>query len=297
MIHPPEEFTAEIKTLFLEQKLEQARERLLATLHEGWDGHHNLIAMTHLYANPRTAEDEQAAKAWLEKGVKAGEVDCEVILGRLLVSGELGEVRFNDGLALLERAANKRVLMAVSTLLQIHEHGVQGYCDADADKARHYLNMAADLGDPNAAYKLALVLEQNEPDNPQAAFRYFDKAAQGGLAQAMHNVAVYYLHGKGMAANTQLALAYFTEAAKLASPLSMLSLALMHVEGNGVEPNQGVALSWLYIYQTLFPESSVPEQLQALLVDVQADQEAFARQAAQNFLRYQLKQSPGGTIH
>jgi uncharacterized protein len=297
MTHPPEEFTAEIKNLFLDKQLEQARERLLATLHQGWNGHHNLIAMTHLYANPRTAEDEQAAMAWLEKGVKAGEVDCEVILGRLWVSGELGEVRFKQGLALLESAANRGVLMAVSTLLQIHEYGVEGHCQADADKARHYLHKAADLGDPNAAYKFALLLEQSEPGNPGAAFRYFDKAAQGGLAQAMHNVAVYYLHGKGMPANSQLALAYFTEAARLASPLSMLSLALMHVDGNGIEANQGVALSWLYIYQTLFAQSSVPEQLQTLLIDVQPEQEAFARQAAQNFLRYQLKQSPGGTIH
>lgn len=294
---PPVEFTDEIKSLFVEKKLEQARQRLLDTLSNQWDGHCNLIAFTYLYAENRTDEDCKCALEWLEQGVTAGEVDAKVILGRLLVSGELGNQDFLRGMNLLQEAACANVLMAVLTLVQIYQGGVEGHLDADVQLTRQYLKQAADLGDPNSAYHLALELERaNKPDFAQA-FKYFDKAAQGGLSQAMHNVGVYYLHGKGAVKNTTLALAYLTEAAKLGSPLSMLSLSLLYLDGVEVQKDRGVALSWLYIYQVLFPETDIPDQLQLLLDDVSSEEENFARQAAQNFVNHQLNKSPSGTLH
>jgi TPR repeat protein len=294
---PPADFTEEIKRLFVDRKLPQARQRLLDTLHEGWDGHFNLIAFTHLYAENRSDEDCAEALAWLEKGVAAGEVDAMVILGRLLVSGELGAADFPRGLHLLEQAAAGKVLMAVLTLVQIHRAGVESFIEPDPVKAQQFMQQAADLGDPNSAYLLALELEQGSNADFQQAFRYFDKAAQGGLSQAMHNVGVYYLHGKGIAKSTALAVAYFTEAAKLGSPLSMLSLSLLYLDGVEVQKDRGLALSWLYIYQALFPETDIPDQLQLLLDDVHPGEEQFARTAAQNFLNHQLNKSPSGTLH
>ncbi len=294
---PPVEFTDEIKSLFVEKKLPQARKRLLETLSNQWDGHCNLIAFTYLYAENRNAEDSRQALEWLEKGVVAGEVDAKVILGRLLVSGELGEQNFPRGIALLQHAAKANVLMAVLTLVQIYMNGVDGHQPADLPLAQQYMQQAADLGDPNSAYHLALELEHASTPDYARAFRYFDKAAQGGLSQAMHNVGVYYLHGKGVAKNAALAIAYLTEAAKLGSPLSMLSLSLLYLDGAEVPKDRGVALSWLYIYQVLFPDTDIPDQLQLLLEDVSADEENFARNAAQNFVNHQLNKSPSGTLH
>ncbi|HEX4856675.1 MAG TPA: tetratricopeptide repeat protein [Limnobacter sp.] len=294
---PPTEFTDEIKTLFAGKNLEQARKRLLETLPNGWDGHCNLLAFTYLYTENRSQHDCSEALKWLEQGVAADEVDAKVILGRILVSGELGQVDFPRGMALLQQAADAGVLMAVLTLVQIHRSGVEGFAEADADKARLYMKRAADLGDPNSAYLLALELEQGPAADLPQAFRYFDKAAQGGLSQAMHNVGVYYLHGKGVAKNISLALAYFTEAARLGSPLSMLSLSLLYLDGADVAKDRGVALSWLFIYQAVFPETDIPEQLQLLLEDVSAEEEKFARTAAQNFLTHQLNKSPNATLH
>ena len=294
---PPVEFTDEIKSLFVEKKLLQARERLLETLSNEWDGHCNLIAFTYLYAENRNADDCTKALEWLEKGVHANEVDAKVILGRLLVSGEVGVQDFSRGIRLLEQAAQANVLMAVLTLMQIYKGGIEGQLDANPHLTRQYMRQAADLGDPNSAYHLALELEREGTPDFAQAFRYFDKAAQGGLSQAMHNVGVYYLHGKGVVKSPPLAMAYFTEAAKLGSPLSMLSLALLYLDGVEVQKDRGVALSWLYIYQVLFPETDIPEQLQLLLDDVSADEENFARTAAQNFLNHQLNKSPTGTLH
>lgn len=294
---PPVEFTDEIKSLFVEKKLPQARQRLLDTLDRQWDGHCNLIAFTYLYAENRNADDCKHALEWLEKGVMAGEVDAKVILGRLLVSGELGNQDFPRGMDLLQQAARANVLMAVLTLVQIYQGGVEGLLDADVQLSQSYVQQAADLGDPNSAYHLALELERSTPPDFPRAFKYFDKAAQSGLSQAMHNVGVYYLHGKGVAKNAALALAYFTEAAKLGSPLSMLSLSLLYLDGVEVQKDRGVALSWLYIYQVLFPETELPDQLQLLLDDVSAEEENFARQAAQNFVNHQLNKSPSGTLH
>mgnify|MGYP006188950051 FL=1 len=294
---PPVEFTDEIKSLFVEKKLQQARQRLLETLSNEWDGHCNLIAFTYLYIENRNADDCTKALEWLEKGVLANEVDAKVILGRLLVSGELGVQNFSRGINLLEQAAQANVLMAVLTLMQIYKGGIEGQLDANPHLTRQYMRQAADLGDPNSAYHLALELEREGTPDFAQAFRYFDKAAQGGLSQAMHNVGVYYLHGKGVVKSPPLAMAYFTEAAKLGSPLSMLSLALLYLDGVEVQKDRGVALSWLYIYQVLFPETDIPEQLQLLLDDVSADEENFARTAAQNFLNHQLNKSPTGTLH
>ena len=293
----PIEFTDEIKSLFVDKKLLQARERLLQTLSNNWDGHCNLIAFTFLYAEGRNEEDCVQALHWLEQGVARNEVDAKVILGRLLLSGELGHQDFPRGLQLLEQAAQANVLMAVLTLAQIHQGGVEGQLEANPILTQRYVKQAADLGDPNSAYRLALDLERGETPDLLQAFKYFDKAAQGGLAQAMHNVGVYYLHGKGVVKNIHLALAYLTEAAKLGSPLSLLTLSLLHLDGVEVEKNRGVALSWLYIYQVLFPETDIPDQLQLLLDDVSAEEENFARQAAQNFVNHQLNKSPSGTLH
>mgnify|MGYP006179245911 FL=1 len=294
---PPVEFTDEIKSLFVEKKLQQARQRLLETLSNEWDGHCNLIAFTYLYIENRNADDCTKALEWLEKGVLANEVDAKVILGRLLVSGELGVQNFSRGINLLEQAAQANVLMAVLTLMQIYKGGIEGQLDANPHLTRQYMRQAADLGDPNSAYHLALELEREGTPDFAQAFRYFDKAAQGGLSQAMHNVGVYYLHGKGVVKSPPLAMAYFTEAAKLGSPLSILSLALLYLDGVEVQKDRGVALSWLYIYQVLFPDTDIPEQLQLLLDDVSADEENFARTAAQNFLNHQLNKSPTGTLH
>lgn len=294
---PPVEFTDEIKSLFVEKKLQQARQRLLETLSNEWDGHCNLIAFTYLYIENRNADDCTKALEWLEKGVLANEVDAKVILGRLLVSGELGVQNFSRGINLLEQAAQANVLMAVLTLMQIYKGGIEGQLDANPHLTRQYMRQAADLGDPNSAYHLALELEREGTPDFAQAFRYFDKAAQGGLSQAMHNVGVYYLHGKGVVKSPPLAMAYFTEAAKLGSPLSILSLALLYLDGVEVQKDRGVALSWLYIYQVLFPDTDIPEQLQLLLDDVSADEENFARNAAQNFLNHQLNKSPTGTLH
>lgn len=294
---PPVEFTDEIKSLFVAKKLPQARQRLLDTLKHQWDGHYNLIAFTYLYAENRSEEDCQQALQWLEKGVEANEVDAKVILGRLLVSGELGMQDVPRGVSLLEQAAQAGVLMATLTLAQIYKGGVEGHLDASADLTAQYTRQAADLGDPNSAYHLALELERAPVPDFAQAFKYFDKAAQGGLSQAMHNVGVYYLHGKGLEKNAALAMAYFTEAAKLGSPLSMLSLSLLYLDGVEVSKDRGVALSWLYIYQVLFPETDIPEQLQLLLDDVSPEEENFARGAAQNFVSHQLNKPPSGTLH
>lgn len=293
----PIEFTDEIKSLFVDKKLLQARERLLQTLGNNWDGHCNLIAFTFLYTEGRNEEDCVQALHWLEQGVARNEVDAKVILGRLLLSGELGHQDFSRGLQLLEQAAQANVLMAVLTLAQIHQGGVEGHLEANPVLTQRYVKQAADLGDPNSAYRLALDLEREETPDLLQAFKYFDKAAQGGLSQAMHNVGVYYLHGKGVAKNIHLALAYLTEAAKLGSPLSLLTLSLLHLDGVEVEKNRGVALSWLYIYQVLFPQTDIPEQLQLLLDDVSTEEENFARVAAQNFVNHQLNKSPTGTVH
>lgn len=294
---PPVEFTDEIKSLFVEKKLPQARQRLLETLHNNWNGHCNLIAFTYLYAENRNANDCTKALEWLEKGVAGNEVDAKVILGRLLVSGELGTQDFPRGMQLLEQAAQAKVLMAVLTLVQIHKGGVEGHSNSNPELTRQYMQQAADLGDPNSAYHLALELERADQPDFALAFKYFDKAAQGGLSQAMHNVGVHYLHGKGVVKNAALAVAYLTEAAKLGSPLSILSLALLYLDGIDVSKDRGVALGWLYIYQVLFPETDIPDQLQLLLDDVSAEEENFARAAAQHFVNHQLNKSPTGTLH
>lgn len=294
---PPVEFTDEIKSLFVEKKLLKARERLLETLGNHWDGHCNLIAFTYLYAENRNEIDCEQALSWLEKGVNVGEVDAKVILGRLLISGELGQSDFPRGKGLIEEAARNNVLMAVLTLVQIFEAGVEGHLDPDPQFTRHYMQQAAELGDPNCAYQLALELERADTPDFEQAFKYFDRAAQGGMSQAMHNVGVYYLHGKGVVKSVPLAMAYLTEAAKLGSPLSILSLALLYLDGVEVQKDRGVALSWAYIYQVLFPETDIPEQLQLLLDEVSIDEDKFARIAAQNFVNHQLNKSPTGTVH
>ncbi|HEX4842417.1 MAG TPA: tetratricopeptide repeat protein [Limnobacter sp.] len=292
----PESFTKQIKALFEKRDWPAAQSLLQDNLKHGWTGLYGLLAMTYMHQADRTAQDCLQALEWLERGVLACEPDSLAMLGRVLLSGELGQQDFARGLALLGQAAELGVLMAVLTLLQIHEHGVEEQLAPDAALAQRYLEQAADLGDPASAYRLAVLLEQGG-QAPERAFRYYDKAAQGGMEQAMHNVGVCYLHGKGVAQNLRLAHAYFTEAAKLASPLSVISLALLHLDANLGMQDRGVALGWVCVYQALFPHTEVPDQLMALLAEASNEEHARARALAQHFLRTQLLKSPQGTVH
>ncbi|HEX4879525.1 MAG TPA: tetratricopeptide repeat protein, partial [Limnobacter sp.] len=186
---PPEQFSTQIRSLFEKSDWPAARALLIAHLPDGWTGLYGLLAMTHMHVQPRSQADCDLALEWLEKGVLHDEPDSLAVLGRVLMSGELGKQNPERGIHLLQKAAQANVLMAVLTLLKIHEQGVENFLEPDLVLAAHCLRQAAELGDPACAYRLAVKLQQ-EGQDPVDVFRYYDKAAQGGMEQAMHNVGV-----------------------------------------------------------------------------------------------------------
>lgn len=249
----PDEFTRTIESLFQEGAFVEARQLLLERLSSPFKGIHTLLALTYFYQPSRTPADSALASSWFDKAIALGDTDAMVFLGRALLSGELGLHDPECGLELLLQAADQ----------------------GDAFSAYHAA-VAFDLG------------EQTKQNLPKA-FEYFNKAAQGGVPQAMHNLGAYYQHGKCVPRNPSLAVAYFEEAARNGSPLSCLALAVLHLEGQLLEKNAGMALAWLNIYQALFPQAEAPIELQDLLAEASVDETQFARQAAEQFLRTQLK--------
>lgn len=249
----PHDFAQQLESLFQEGAFTAAREVLLSHLSKPWKGLNTLVALTYFQQPSPSQADRTLALSWFEKAVGQGETDAMVLLGRALLNGELGEQDQVRGLALLMQAA--------------------------------------DEGDGFAAYHVAMALQsgQHVQANAAQAFEYLNKAAQAGVPQAMHNLGACYQHGQGVPVNSRLAVAYYEQAARLGSPLSCLALAVLNLEGGLLEKNAGMALAWLYVYQALFPQADAPEQLAEVLAQATVEETMFARQAAEAFLRTELK--------
>ena len=79
------------------------------------------------------------------------------------------------------------------------------------------------------------------------ARRWTERAAEGGDRQAMHNLALDYYQGLGVATNKALAAQWFQKAAELGVVDSQVNLGLIYEGGVGVPPNPAEAYKWYLI--------------------------------------------------
>jgi localization factor PodJL len=107
------------------------------------------------------------------------------------------------------------------------------------------LRQAAMEGDQRAQFVVATrLLEGDGPSEPQAALRWFLKAAGQGHAPAQYRVGVMYERGTGMPANLAMARAWYQRAAEKGNVKAMHNLAVALASDETSAPDYAAAAKW-----------------------------------------------------
>lgn len=76
------------------------------------------------------------------------------------------------------------------------------------------------------------------------AFEYYKKAAIGGDAYSMNNLATMYYNGEGVEKNYTIAIEWFTKAAELGDKHAMDNLGCIYLNGEGTPLDYSKAMEW-----------------------------------------------------
>jgi TPR repeat protein len=123
-------------------------------------------------------------------------------LGRACLSGELGlGKRYREGIKWLKRAAESADLQynaAPYELALLHETGFGDDVFKDEGYAAQLITKSADLGHPDANFRLGEAYEHGLldcPRDPALSIHFYTNAAQSGHAQAQMALCAWYLIG------------------------------------------------------------------------------------------------------
>lgn len=134
---------------------------------------------------------------------------------------------------------------AAYRLGQAYEFGAGGLPRNASQAARNY-EVAASAGMPFAMYRLGKLAEQGAaPGGRARAIQLYADAANGGVAQAAHNLGFLYLQGRGLPRDSAEAAKWFTLAAEKGVPESQYNLGLMLFRGDGLARRSYEALQWM----------------------------------------------------
>ncbi|KAF7727770.1 hypothetical protein EC973_007001 [Apophysomyces ossiformis] len=112
-----------------------------------------------------------------------------------------------------------------------YEEGIPGTCEQELQKAFDHYLAAAQTGEVNGEFQVALMLSngQGVARDRQAAFDWYQKAADKGHRTALYSLGLYYVKGiGGIQKDLAKARSYFEKSARLGFPSAMSSLAALY---------------------------------------------------------------------
>jgi len=174
--------------------------------------HHNVGV---LYLHGRGVEKNiSEAEKWFILAAEKGFVQSQCLLGALYLTGEDGwpkspytALKWN-----LKGALNGRAESQLMLGMMYHEGLGAGQ---DYVKALEWYTKAAEKKNVIAMFKIGELYFNDMPQtNHETAFRWFEKAAKGGYAQAQNIVGMFYEEGLVVEKNLHTALQWYTKAAE-----------------------------------------------------------------------------------
>lgn len=116
----------------------------------------------------------------------------------------------------------------------------------DAEKAQHYLGLAARQDYAAAQYALGRLLLSDDPEvqNPAQGFYWLERAAQNGSDYAAYRLGKEYLSGKNAPKNPERAAEYVRMAAEQGNPYAQYLLGKLCLSGDGVPKDKDAAYDW-----------------------------------------------------
>lgn len=150
------------------------------------------LAMAYTRGDGVDADMAQAV-VWFKRSSDAGNAKAQRDLATLYASGFGVEKDQMQAFLLYKASAEQGVVVSQlkTGLMLLRGEGVA----KDRDEARIWLKKAASAGDAIAQYTLGLLSSDSEPGASAAWYR---KSAAQGNGYAMHNLSLFYLHGRGV---------------------------------------------------------------------------------------------------
>lgn len=186
--------------------------------------------------------DPTEAARWFRLAAERGDRQAQFALGLAYINGSGVPKDRKAGQEWFEKAAAQNHAGAIYNL---------GVIAIDADiqdfrKAADLFRRAADLGDMDAAYGLAVLYREGTgvPRDRAESVKWLRRAAEERHIAAMVEFGVALFNGDGVEKDEAGAARYFGKAAQANSPVAQNRLARLYVAGRGVKADPVEAMKW-----------------------------------------------------
>ncbi|MDR3376021.1 MAG: HcpA family protein [Ancalomicrobiaceae bacterium] len=187
--------------------------------------------------------DTVKAALWYGLAAKRGDREGQVALALLYLSGEGVSRDKRRAMELFETAARQDQPIALFNLAQLYNEGE--IVTPDPGKALTLMRRAAELGNTEAAYGYALMLDDaDEPGKDAEVTHWLGVAALNGHVPAEIEYAIRLANGRGIEKNLERAAFYMSRAAWAGNPVAQNRLAYLYLTGSGVHYDPIDAAKW-----------------------------------------------------
>ena len=222
------------------------------------------------------AEDAQPARAAVALSTQT--------LGGPSVGGEALSPQVLDPVTPNPSAGPRPPAQLADALLTAFGNAAKGV-EAGEPGALAKLKAIAEAGHPPAQFYLGKLYESGDhgvKQNLAQARLWTERAAQGGDAAAMHNLALFDFRGEGGAQDLSSAAHWFRAAAEQGIVDSQYNLGLLYQSGSGVDRDPVQAYIWFSI-AAAGGDAQARANAQALQAELTPDQVVVAERAAAAF--------------
>jgi hypothetical protein len=195
--------------------------------------------------------DPKQARHWFGKADDFGYIPAAHILGILDESRYGGEGTLPRAVKHLIRAGKAGYAPSQYELGVIYYTGGDGV-PQDKTRAGAWLVQAAKNGNADALYTCGRMYDLGEGGakaDPQKALAYYKEAAVKGQPDAQDAIGLSFYLGQGLPKNDNWARVWFERAAEGGSADAMFNLAVMEAKGEGGKQDLVTAYAWLKLAQ------------------------------------------------
>ena len=199
------------------------------------------LGFAYFYGNG-VPQNTERALFWTKKAVEQGDSQAMTNLGKFYK--ELGQL--NEAFMWTEKAAIMGNSLAEANLGFMYANGIG--VNADKDNAWFWLDKSMKQNNSYAFFLMATLYSQSNPSFPideAKAYKYYQKAAEMGNAQAQNNLANWLMNGRYIPKNETEALKWYEKAAENGLLISMQTLIKIYGEGSkNIPKNEAKKQYW-----------------------------------------------------
>lgn len=188
------------------------------------------------------AKDEAESALWFRKGADLGNASSMTSLGQAYLNGWGLAKDEAEGLRWYRKAGELNEPWALYQLGWLHEAGLSGVT-RDDNEAHKLYRKAADLGNTEAMVNLSVMLLNGRggPKDEAEAARLLHKGAELNHARSFYVLAGVYEEGLGVTKDLNAAAQNYRNAAGLGYADAMINLGFMYETGKGVAKDEAEA--------------------------------------------------------